>query len=63
MSDIAARPSLRSERAAPALGPCAAALMAALCGLGLLWGVGFAGADMLHNAAHDTRHSAAFPCH
>ena len=25
--------------------------------------VGFSQASVLHNAAHDTRHSNAFPCH
>ena len=39
-----------------------AALAAAGLGLLLLWGVGFAG-DVLHNAAHDARHSIGFPCH
>jgi cobalt transporter subunit CbtB len=39
------------------------ALAAALLGLFVLWGVGFAGPAVLHNAAHDARHSAAFPCH
>jgi len=29
----------------------------------ILYGVGFAHTDSLHHAAHDTRHSAAFPCH
>jgi cobalt transporter subunit CbtB len=39
------------------------AAMAAVLGLVLLWGVGFSHIDVLHNAAHDTRHSNAFPCH
>ena len=25
--------------------------------------VGFAHSDVVHNAAHDTRHALAFPCH
>ena len=25
--------------------------------------VGFAGPEVLHNAAHDIRHGLAFPCH
>jgi len=29
----------------------------------LLFVAGFAGADLLHNAAHDGRHAFAFPCH
>lgn len=32
-------------------------------GLLLVFGVGLAHADKLHNAAHDTRHSIGFPCH
>jgi cobalt transporter subunit CbtB len=34
-----------------------------LFGLGLVWAAGFANAEALHNAAHDSRHSLAFPCH
>lgn len=40
-----------------------AAILAALFGLVLIWGVGFAGPSAIHNAAHDARHSIAFPCH
>ena len=40
-----------------------AAVLAAMLGLFLLWGVGFSHIPVLHNAAHDTRHSLAFPCH
>jgi cobalt transporter subunit CbtB len=36
---------------------------ALLLGAFLIFGVGFAHADLLHNAAHDGRHSVAFPCH
>ncbi|MDA0991959.1 MAG: CbtB-domain containing protein [Verrucomicrobia bacterium] len=36
----------------------------ALCvGVFLIWGVGFAQPQFLHDAAHDSRHSLAFPCH
>ena len=38
-------------------------LAAAALGIVILFGVGFAPMDMAHNAAHDTRHSVAFPCH
>ncbi len=41
----------------------AAAAIAALIGSFLLIGVGFAHSDVIHNAAHDSRHSFAFPCH
>jgi cobalt transporter subunit CbtB len=36
---------------------------ALLLGLGFIFLVGFAPVSAVHNAAHDTRHSAAFPCH
>jgi len=29
----------------------------------LLFGVGLAHSERLHNAAHDTRHAIGFPCH
>jgi cobalt transporter subunit CbtB len=34
-----------------------------ILGLGLLTVGGFASGDLLHDAAHDGRHSFAFPCH
>jgi len=40
-----------------------AATVAGLLGLFILFGVGFAHSEAIHNAAHDTRHSVAFPCH
>jgi len=39
----------------------AAAMIVAVFGAVFIYGMGFAGADVLHNAAHDTRHSLAFP--
>lgn len=41
----------------------AAAMMLAVFGAVFVYGVGFAGADVLHNAAHDARHANNFPCH
>ena len=32
-------------------------------GLWLVYLVGFAPLTAVHNAAHDVRHSSAFPCH
>jgi cobalt transporter subunit CbtB len=32
-------------------------------GFGFVFLVGFAPMSAVHNAAHDTRHTAAFPCH
>ncbi len=40
-----------------------AAVLAAMLGAFLLLGVGFVQPSALHNAAHDTRHALAFPCH
>lgn len=40
-----------------------AALLTGGLGLVMLFGVGFAQIEVVHNAAHDTRHSVAFPCH
>lgn len=39
---------------------CAAAFA---IGAALIFLVGFSHIDAVHNAAHDTRHSLAFPCH
>ncbi len=41
----------------------APAALALLLGIVILYGVGFAGAEVLHNAAHDSRHAFTFPCH
>jgi cobalt transporter subunit CbtB len=38
-------------------------LAAALLGLIVLVVVGFSPLEVIHNATHDTRHSAGFPCH
>jgi len=40
------------------LGVCAL-----LLGFAFIFLVGFAPISAVHNAAHDTRHTAAFPCH
>ncbi len=37
--------------------------MTAVLGLFIVGFVGFSHLDVVHNAAHDTRHSLAFPCH
>ena len=34
-----------------------------LFGVGLVFLTGFAHSETVHNAAHDTRHAMAFPCH
>lgn len=40
-----------------------AAMMLAVFGGVFVYGIGFAGASVLHNAAHDARHANNFPCH
>ena len=39
------------------------AVGASLLGLSLFYFAGFPHIEAVHNAAPDTRHSAAFPCH
>ena len=41
----------------------AAVLLGLFVGAFFILGVGFTHSDTIHNAAHDTRHSTAFPCH
>lgn len=45
-----------SQRLILAVGSC-------LLGAALIFFAGFSHVEALHNAAHDTRHSAVFPCH
>lgn len=40
-----------------------AVMGALLLGVFVVFMAGFAGASVLHEAAHNTRHSLAFPCH
>ncbi|KAF3982618.1 MAG: CbtB-domain containing protein [Methylococcales symbiont of Hymedesmia sp. n. MRB-2018] len=35
----------------------------AMVGFAILMVVGFSPIEVIHNAAHDTRHSTGFPCH
>jgi cobalt transporter subunit CbtB len=51
-----ARPLSMVERAT-------AVALTLLLGGFLVWGAGFANAQAIHDAAHDGRHSFAFPCH
>jgi cobalt transporter subunit CbtB len=37
--------------------------LALMLGVFVVFGVGFAQPELLHNAAHDTRHAFTFPCH
>lgn len=53
----------RRSAATERLAATAPALLAILLGVFLLIGTGFAQNQLLHDAAHDSRHSFAFPCH
>ncbi|HBZ44775.1 MAG TPA: cobalt transporter subunit cbtB-like protein [Maritimibacter sp.] len=50
-------------QAAVQTSPLAAITVVFLAGAALLFAAGFAQATVLHDAAHDTRHAMAFPCH
>ena len=49
--------------AAGQVGRLSQALMAMVLGVFIVGVVGFSHIDVIHNAAHDVRHSNAFPCH
>jgi cobalt transporter subunit CbtB len=49
--------------AAGRVGRLGQSLMAMTLGLFIVGVVGFSHIDVIHNAAHDVRHSNAFPCH
>ena len=51
--------TLASSRSATVL----SAAVSLLLGTFVLFGVGFAQPELLHNAAHDARHAFTFPCH
>ena len=55
--------SVTGSQSLPRSDTLAAAVFAAILGAFVLWVVGFSHIDIAHNAAHDTRHSAGFPCH
>jgi len=40
-----------------------AALISIILGMAFIFIIGFSHIEAVHNAAHDTRHAAAFPCH
>ena len=52
----AATSATRSQRIVAAVG-------ASVLGALLVYFAGFSHIAAVHNAAHDTRHSSAFPCH
>ena len=57
--DVQAANAVRTRPAAR----IAALAAAAVLGASLVFLVGFAHSQVLHDAAHDTRHSNGFPCH
>lgn len=54
---------LRPEATAGRTASVASAMVATLLGAFLVLGAGFAPISAVHNAAHDSRHAFAFPCH
>lgn len=52
-----------SSRPVEIAGKRVASWIAAALGALVIWVVGFSHVEAVHNAAHDTRHSNAFPCH
>jgi cobalt transporter subunit CbtB len=56
--------TIGTARTVPAVhSEIAGAMCALFLGVFVVVMVGFAGASVLHEAAHNTRHSIAFPCH
>jgi cobalt transporter subunit CbtB len=60
---VATAQTIQQVQTAPRASAIAVAVLLAFFGLSLVWLSGFANADTLHNAAHDSRHSLVFPCH
>ncbi|MCJ8518776.1 cobalt transporter subunit CbtB [Pseudorhizobium tarimense] len=58
---------MTTKTAASTLGASASRIiplsMTAVLGLFVVGFVGFSHMEVVHNAAHDSRHSLAFPCH
>lgn len=58
---------MTTKTAAGAFGTTASKIiplgMTAMLGLFFVGFVGFSHMEVVHNAAHDSRHSLAFPCH
>ncbi len=57
--DTATRSNLATAKSTAVL----PAVLAIIFGIFLVLGAGFAQPTSMHNAAHDTRHANAFPCH
>jgi cobalt transporter subunit CbtB len=63
MQTEAIKPAGDSAVAALTLSRAIPIFAALLLGLFIVGGVGFSHIEVVHNAAHDYRHSMAFPCH
>lgn len=65
MSSKIASSQMASTQAATvsAASPLVQTSAAMLFGAVILFAVGFLPTEAAHNAAHDTRHALAFPCH
>lgn len=55
--------STQTPSIAKTSGAVAQSFLAMALGVFVIGMVGFSHIDVLHNAAHDVRHSNAFPCH
>jgi len=55
--------TIAQTREASAAGSKTASIAAILLGGLFIFMIGFSHIGVVHNAAHDTRHSSAFPCH
>ena len=63
---IVVPPNLRhtaADQATPATRRKLTAVLLAALGLVIVFAAGFSPSEAVHNAAHDARHSFAFPCH
>jgi cobalt transporter subunit CbtB len=60
---MAARTEFSQSLALPLATRLTTAVVSLLLGGFLIYGVGLAHSDALHDSAHDTRHSYGFPCH
>ena len=50
-------------RSVAVAGSKTASILAMFLGTSFIFLIGFSHVEAVHNAAHDTRHSSAFPCH
>jgi cobalt transporter subunit CbtB len=63
LGHVSSETSKRAQQFLSRLARIVPGLVAALLGVVIVIGVGFAGPDVIHQAAHDSRHSLNFPCH